>query len=260
MKTACIIVLYNKKIDESNAYDSLKNSFIDVYFADNSTKEEIQNYNKAKSQELNLNYVSMEGNKGLSKTYNHMIDHLKQLNYDYVMISDDDTVYTQEFLNELKSKLDLDYDVYLPVIKDAILGHWASPAVRINHKTYTGHAPADEYKLVGAFNSGMCIKMSCYDNWQYNEDYFLYFVDTDFCKNNITKNNLKCLVLDSVILQYCSASEPFSDDSLRRLQLVLDDAKFFYPNKMIYFVYKVFLIKTMWKQHHDKRVFKLISY
>lgn len=261
MKVACLIVLYNKLIKDSQAYETLKNTYLDLFFIDNSDQEIYVKNNQEFANNYNLHYYSMHGNIGLSKAYNFFVKEAKCLGYDYILISDDDTLYTQEFLDELQDNLSKDYDVILPIIRDNILGHLVSPAVRQRKisKAIIGK-PEGDFNVIGAFNSGMCVNLRCYDNWQYNENVFLYFVDIDFCDNNLVKNKLKTHVLDCEIRQNCSSSEPFSDQSLKRLYMVLDDAKKFYPSKFKYFTYKLFLVKRMWEDHKNKKVFKLLKY
>lgn len=266
-RIATIIVLYNSLISDSKAFETLKNDNLDIFFLDNSTDQSCIDKNVELSKTMNCKYYNMGGNIGLSKAYNFIIDELKNnYDYNYMLLSDDDTLYTEEFQNLLVEEVKKNrYQVILPTIVDSLDGVVASPIKLtgiplVRYKEGSKNPP----KRIEGINSGTCVRLDAFDNWHYNENIFLYFVDTDFFQNNVNKNKLSYTILPCVIKQNFSSSEEFNDNSIKRLEMVLDDAKRFFatskikPIKMV--VYKITLIHRLYSQHHDKRLFKLFWY
>ena len=84
-----ILVVYNKDIASSKSYDFIKNySSIKLIVCDNST---IENKNEEKVLNDGNMYISMHGNKGLSKAYNKALKNIPYSKDDYVLLLDDDT-------------------------------------------------------------------------------------------------------------------------------------------------------------------------
>ncbi|WP_347046798.1 glycosyltransferase family 2 protein [Blautia obeum] len=55
--------------------------------------------NKAYCSKKNIDYISMDGNKGLSKAYNAAVDACKEK--DAIILFDDDTEVTEEYFEKL---------------------------------------------------------------------------------------------------------------------------------------------------------------
>lgn len=263
---ATIIVLYNSLISESEAHETLKNPNFDLFFVDNSTDEEILKKNEEYSKKNNVLYYPMGGNIGLSKAYNRIIKEIKKLDYNYLLISDDDTLYTKEFqdllVDEVKNNK---YDLIVPTIIDSRDGVVASP-ILLTGIPLVPYNPKSKRppKRINGINSGTCVKVKCFDNWQFDEGIFLYFVDSDFYNNNVNANKLTYKILDCTIKQNFAASEDFDDSTIKLLQRVLDDGRQYFRNKPLsevqLAIYKFYLVKRLWFQHKDKRVFSLLWY
>lgn len=75
-KITAIVVIFNKTISQSITCQRIKamDRNIDVLVVDNS---ESSNSNEIVCKELGFRYLSMNGNKGLSKAYNAAVDHSK---------------------------------------------------------------------------------------------------------------------------------------------------------------------------------------
>ena len=77
-----ILVIYNKSVLDSTTYLFCKeHKYIQLIVCDNST---IDNENKMIVEKDGYHYISMHGNKGLSKAYNMAIDGIKN-NQGYVI-------------------------------------------------------------------------------------------------------------------------------------------------------------------------------
>ena len=115
-KITAAVVVYNKKISESITCQKIKNidSAIDILVLDNS---EIETGNAEYCKSNSIRYISMGGNKGLSKAYNRAVDNSKFS--DVIVLFDDDTEITYEYFEKLGKGLDEhpDADIFAPIIR-----------------------------------------------------------------------------------------------------------------------------------------------
>ena len=109
------VVVYNKKISESITCQRIKDidSTMDILVLDNS---EIETGNERYCKAHNIRYISMDGNKGLSKAYNKAVDN-SQFS-DVIVLFDDDTEITEEYFIKLRAALDEhpETDIFAPII------------------------------------------------------------------------------------------------------------------------------------------------
>lgn len=206
MEYYAVVVLYNKKIQESITVCSLLKlkTIIDIRIIviDNSIYEYVQN-NKNYFWDSQLQYHSMGGNVGLSKAYNYALSLLENKLEDNIVIwFDDDTAVTQEYFKCLTTKAyDLRYDVFVPVIygqngiiyspneKGCLKGHYIkSPDQKIS-----------EYKF-NAINSCLAVRLKVYQNYRYDEELFMDCVDTKLF-DDFRKMKLKFCILPVEIVQ-----------------------------------------------------------
>ena len=181
MKISAIIVVYNKDISRSVTFKNIKAyGGIDVFVVDNSTNE---NQNKAYSESNHAKYLSMSGNKGLSKAYNTAINMLTDS--DLIVILDDDTDVPVKYFDELKKQVEMmpDCDIFVPIIKGQN-GIIYSPN---NYSFLKNKLVTDPVKEVrqdrfNAISSCMAIRMRVFDDYRYNEKLFVDEVDHCFCR------------------------------------------------------------------------------
>ena len=182
MKTSIVVVVYNKWCGESYTCQFLKNTKCPPDFVlviDNSTKP-IDN--KSYCKENNWMYHSMKGNAGLTKAYNEAVSVLKDKT-DVIVWADDDTHFPESYFESLGNYINQNQNanVFLPIVKsnDTII----SPCLFSTKEMIIANS-VDELanKEISAINSGMAVKMSLYDNYRYDEKYFLDYVDHDFMR------------------------------------------------------------------------------
>lgn len=182
MKTSMVIVVYNKWCGDSYTCQFLKNTKCPPDFVlviDNSTKP-IDNQSYCK--ENNWMYHSMQGNAGLTKAYNAALSILKDMT-DVIVWADDDTHFPDLYFELLQNhiKQNQSANVFLPIVKskDTII----SPCI-FSTKEMVIADSVDKLadKEISAINSGMAVKMSLYNNYRYDEKYFLDYVDHDFMR------------------------------------------------------------------------------
>ena len=103
-----VVLLYNTKIEDSITCKKIEESNcknLKIIIIDNSTKN-------LKNEEICRNkkyqYISMNGNKGLSISYNVAIDFIKNKENadedDYIIWLDDDTELTKQYFEALKNQ------------------------------------------------------------------------------------------------------------------------------------------------------------
>lgn len=174
------VVVYNKDISESITCQNIKNidDSIDVFVLDNSTTAN----NNATYCKLNgIRYLSMNGNKGLSKAYNAAVDNSKSS--DVIVLFDDDTEITAEYFDKLKIALEEnpETDIFAPIIKgqDGVI---YSPNEFNFLKNHFISSP-DQVVSQNAFNaiaSCLAIRMRVFDDYRFNEKLFVDQVDQFF--------------------------------------------------------------------------------
>lgn len=179
-KITAIVVIFNKTISQSITCQRIKamDRNIDVLVVDNS---EISNSNEIVCKELGFRYLSMNGNKGLSKAYNAAVDHSK--NTDVIVLFDDDTEITEEYFQILDKALKKypDVDIFAPIIRgqdnviyspnefNFLRNHFIlSPAQEISQRSFN------------AIASCLAIRIKVFDNYRFNEKLFVDQVDQYF--------------------------------------------------------------------------------
>ena len=117
-KIAAVVVVYNKNVSESITCDrllKLNRNEVTLVIVDNSEKETT---NDEYCRSRNIDYISMNGNKGLSKAYNRAVEFCKNNETDVIVLFDDDTEITGEYFDKLEEEIisSPDVDVFAPVI------------------------------------------------------------------------------------------------------------------------------------------------
>lgn len=181
MKTSMVIVVYNKWCGDACTCQFLKTTKFPpdlVLVIDNSTKP-IDNATFCKQN--GWLYHSMGGNFGLSKAYNAALEILKD-KADVIVWADDDTVWPEDYFKTLNAHIENnEAAVYLPIVKsDGVI---ISPCIFSTGEMGIANS-AEELKNceISAINSGMAVRMQLYDNYRYDEKYFLDYIDHDFMR------------------------------------------------------------------------------
>lgn len=230
-----IMVVYNTEITESRAYKCVLNEKnIKVIVCDNST---ISNNNKMLVEKDGNIYISMQGNKGLSKAYNRAIDYIMNNNFnevdyevDYIILMDDDTYFPCEYFKEVREKINQSkLDIYLPTVLDESgKAGYLSPSIMKNGYCHR----ADDIKAIKqdelcGINSGMVMKKEIFENYRYNEDIFLDYVDHNFIRD-MKRLDKKMEVLETDLKQSFSSSSDTKEKSKNRFKIFKKDIDIFY--------------------------------
>lgn len=179
-KITAVVVVYNKEICQSITCQRIKamDCNVDVAVVDNS---EVPNSNEIMCKELGIRYLSMNGNKGLSKAYNVAVNNSK--NSDVIVLFDDDTEITTEYFQILDEALKKypDVDIFAPVIRgqDGVI---YSPNEFNFLRNHFISSPDQEVSQdsFNAIASCLAIRMRVFDNYRFNEKLYVDQVDQYF--------------------------------------------------------------------------------
>ncbi len=221
-----IVVVYNKRLTECAALVSLTGiGGLSVYVADNSTRDM---GNEALAAQAGYTYISMSGNKGLSKAYNKAIDCIEK-NDGLICLFDDDTAIGADYFAVLRADANTygDIDIFAPVVKDAY--GMLSPCLFKGLRGLRAACVADiPPKNFTAINSGLAIRASVFRSYRYDENLFLDYVDHAFIRDIIGHDKSKVHVMDVVLHQQFSGSvRQARPDAMRRYGIFKKDVQYF---------------------------------
>lgn len=220
-----VVVVYNKKVEDSitckNILNNCDNS-LGMLIVDNSTADF---GNKEYCANKGIEYISMDGNKGLSKAYNAAVNAC--MGKDAIVLFDDDTEVTEEYFDKLDDALNTypDVDVFAPIIygQDGII---YSPNeynfMRSNFiKSPTQNVSQEKFNAIA---SCLAIRMRVFNDYRFNEKLFVDQVDQNFFYDQ-RKRNVKFKKIDVEILQnFYQRSENLTPEAgWRRLKLRILD-------------------------------------
>lgn len=197
MKFHCILVIYNLQCNESPSFSYLATkqhyNNIRLIVCDNSTIAEIKKHNELFCKRLDLTYIDMNGNAGLSKAYNSALKTIEPGKW--VVIFDQDTEISDEYFLRLEESINTyaDISLHVPFIYSKTNKSRMSPRRstnsitrkiirRIFGKKGLIHS-SGVYRDITAINTGMVINRDVfYKTGLYNEDLFLDYVDHFFIR------------------------------------------------------------------------------
>ena len=221
---SAIIVVYNKRIRKSITCESIKQISgvnVEIIVVDNSETEQ---GNKSVCADLGYTYISMNGNKGLSKAYNAAID---KCNSDILILLDDDTPVTQEYFDVLNEATvnNKDMDIFAPVVygQDGVIYSPNEFNFLRNHFISNPNQEVSQENF-NAIASCLAIRKRVFDGYRFNETLFVDQIDQYFfCEQR--KRNRKFMKLDVEIYQnfYQRDAMLDPDSAWKRVRLRLTD-------------------------------------
>lgn len=260
-KIYAIIVLYNTDLSTSSSYQALLNHpEIITIVCDNSTDR----INRKRIVDKNGNvYLSMHGNKGLSKAYNRALDHIKEENpimEGYVCLLDDDTEIPEDYFDQIKAAAQRKKaQIYLPLVTDSRPDQgYLSPSIMV--EPYV-HRTKDPFGLsqneICGINSGMLIDLALFKTYRYNEDLFLDHVDHSFIRD-MRKREAKVEILKVMLRQDFSSFQPDGEKAIQRFEILKRDLNEFYKagikNRLYYHYVLLRRRGSIFRQTKDWRI------
>lgn len=233
-----IMVIYNKTLNGSKAYECLKGRGIRLIVCDNST---VDNANAALAAVDGNDYISMNGNKGLSCAYNKGLEYIFQkyepAPSDLICLFDDDTVISDDYFECIKRARG---DILLPVVTDGT-GIMSPVLMKKNVARRIKSRDAlfkAEPGLLSGINSAMAVRSRIYAEYRYNEEMFLDYIDHMFIMD-MRKKGKHPEVIDVDIRQQFSAIDDSKEAAVARFALQKKDLQIFYRDNHAMYLYVV---------------------
>ncbi|MBP3742144.1 MAG: glycosyltransferase family 2 protein [Treponema sp.] len=205
MKIASIIVSYNP--DEEN-FTKVVNSLIDqldfVLIIDNGSQNLafIQSF----SRFSNLKVLALNKNFGIAKATNEGFNEIIDKNYDFCLLSDQDTIYPMDYIdifrNYVCNNSIKDVAVFAPVFYDILSSEFKPVYVVKNHRVKKISVPKCPSYVFQAIASGLIIDLKkIQEIGEMNEDLFIDYVDFEWCWR-VNKAGFKILCLPQLKIQH----------------------------------------------------------
>lgn len=242
-----IIVLYNKFINDSLSFNCIKNiPGINIVICDNSNEKKYLVNKNICTEYSNVNYINMNGNKGLPAAYNAAINNIKSNENGWLCLFDDDTFIPESYFRILTEYIQKNpVDIYLPKIYDEI--GLLSPCIM---KKYFCHRANNINEIksseISGINSGMAISLRIFKDYRYDENYFLDFVDHAFIRDMRILDK-KISILPCTLKQNFAANTTNIHSLQTRFKILKKDLKYFYSKLrfgLLYYHYIILRRKT----------------
>lgn len=203
------IVVFNSCVENSIILKQniTSNKDVRVIVFDNSTDRNLQNVNRNFIRDKSdLLYMTNGGNIGLSCAYNKMLDYIKNQDIvntdnDYVMWIDDDTDVSSDLIEQVRTGINQGYDIILPKIEgqDGII-YSPNERGRIRNNLVLNRGNKIDLSKINGINSCLTVKLSIFNDFEYDESLFLDQVD-QFFFDKMRKRNLRYLIIEHVVKQ-----------------------------------------------------------
>jgi rhamnosyltransferase len=244
---AAVVVLYNTKSEDLARLQKLESMFKKIYAINNSPNSTTVKDFFDTSQFNSLELVNCSSNLGIAAALNIGCKKAIQDDFDWVVTLDQDSDFEENILDQMIQETKKEELASIGLI---------APLIK-NHETLLPHKPDQkiEYKDY-CITSGNLVNLN---NWSkvggYNEDYFIYHVDNDFCLK-LKQNNLKIIQVNSAIM-YHEIGERGTIKLLGKI-VIWDKhspiANYYITRNTIYF------LVDLYKNREYSNFFKMIKY
>lgn len=216
-----ICVLYNNTADNIESLSNFKelkskHPNVNIVVVDNSESADVKQ--RSRDCSAGLIYIDNNGNKGLSKAYNRALANITDESF-WIMISDDDTLFSMEYLENAYNKaMAFSSKVISGIVKTNEAGV-LSPLRRntIRPKAEDFISTAGTYSNIFCINSGLFIHSSVIKEiGGYDERLFLDMIDYWMMDKLIEKDENRIEIVEGAILQQFSGTEKSSKEALKR--------------------------------------------
>lgn len=246
-----IIVIYNSSCSDSISYRRLKELGVRTIICDNSTID----YGNQKIVESDGNiYINMGGNKGLSKAYNVALDKITK-ETKFICLFDDDTDIKKDYFEKAVKYLNTSKaNIFLPIVKSqkSII----SPCqFKIKRAVEVKNIEEKDIKNISAINSGIIIDVHVFDNYRYNENIFLDYLDHEFMRDMRYQNKSIKIMKDNILEQNFSMETNSLDSSYKRLCILNHDLKEYYRDNFFMYLYQITAFKLILIKRHKSLKF-----
>lgn len=180
-KIVIVIVLYNEQPPQ---YIYSSKSGVEIILVDNTPDRELY------IETPNITYIPLHRNYGIAKALNVGFYHAKELNAEWVLTMDQDSILPDNLLSDFRK--------YLPTLSNA-----AVLVPQLNMYEGEEKRATDSYKeLTEALTSGSLIRMEAFNQANgFKEELFIDGVDFEFCKH-VRLLGWHIYQINSVVMQH----------------------------------------------------------
>ncbi|NJP39858.1 glycosyltransferase [Oscillospiraceae bacterium HV4-5-C5C] len=233
-----VIVLYNKSFHDSITFNSIsKHKSIQIIICDNSTSDF---YNEQSNSFDNVTYINMKGNKGLPKAYNQALDYIGNQT-GIICWFDDDTAIPDEYFDlVIHYFLTPDLDIALPVVFDEV--GMLSPCILKGNYCHRAKNLAEIAGNISAINSGLSVNLKVYEDFRYDDNMFLDFVDHAFFREMRRRHKTIQVMQDNILYQKFAANSSSKESAIVRFKILKKDLRYFYKDTTFSRLYYHYII------------------
>ncbi len=221
-----VIVIYNKHCQASSTCQCLAEiAGINVIIVDNSTQD---NDNESFALAHEWTYISMNGNEGLAKAYNRAVEAIAQPDALVCLFDDDSHIDDNYFTNMANAAVaDESATVFLPQVYDK--HGLMSPSIVNGFKVRrTSDTTEVTQANITGINSGMAVRRRVFDEYRYDERYFLDYIDHSFIRD-MKKRSQRIVVTEARLTHsvFFENTEENFEAIAKRMQIFKKDYKIF---------------------------------
>lgn len=177
-----VIVTYNIGRAIHRCFDAIKDQVEHVLIIDNASDESTRRELNALAASDSVTVIFNDRNEGVAHAYNQAVHWAHGKGYQWILTLDHDSVATPGMVDKL-------VEAYANLERHGIYntGVVGANAFDENHQHFLSYQPRDEGGLPiedgEVISSGSLIPLRIFNEvGLFNEDLFIYYVDTDFCR------------------------------------------------------------------------------
>ncbi|MGG0175252.1 glycosyltransferase family 2 protein [Gottfriedia acidiceleris] len=195
-KIAAIVITYNPNGELFENIRTYANQVELVIIVDNGSNFETDIYFKElKKIFLNLIVIKNNSNFGISKALNIGIKKAIEMKMDFIITFDQDSKAPINMLKNIQDK-------YLELSKFRRVGIIGPTAIEEKYKDCTQHIIEDISNVSFLITSGSFVEINVFEDIGFfNEEFFIYHVDSDFCFR-VLEQNYEIIKLNNVYLYH----------------------------------------------------------
>jgi GT2 family glycosyltransferase len=240
-----VLILYEVQLQNSSAFDSITRAMKDLkgslFIYDNSFQPQV-----CGSSQWDITYIHDPSNSGVSKAYNIGFQRAKELNKKWMLLTDQDTIFPDDFFDRLwKTVAEKPAgELFMPRVKSKSTfispyrfkwGRGFSSSI-LKHGIYS----ADKFKFI---NSGLLISTDLFQKCNgYDERFPLDFSDLAFIER-VFQHQRYFFVIKATCIQQLSSDDQNLNRVLVRYGFYLEGSKLFgkeYHSGFYLFVNRIF--------------------
>ncbi|PLR82600.1 glycosyltransferase [Bacillus sp. V33-4] len=258
MKMTVVVVIYNQKIEECRTFQSLKLKMFDkverstdVGFVLYDNSQEQQEFYADEYEGISIMYIHDPRNVGISIAYNYAWSVAKKNGSEWLLLLDQDTEITDEYVHHIMNLQEKDKTVAAVVPKIKYNKQMISPVYSDTLRPLLSEKPSEgnQNQPVMAINSGSLLRVSFLNEiGGFNDDFPLDYLD-HWLFYEIYSKGYKVRLLD-VSLDHDLSVMDYGNISAKRYVSILNSEFNFYKNYKtdLYKSYKKQLLKRLLKQ------------